>query len=679
MRDLTGMVTSVQADLARLPRVLDALLGDLEAVAWRERPAPTEWSPLEIVCHLRDEEAEDFGARLRVVVEGGTRFAAIDPERWVEQRAYRDTDPRAALATLAERRAANLAFLDGVPPDRLRHAVTHARLGTLSGLDLLAAWVRGWGPDAGRRCARSTRGRSPMEKAPYNSRMSQGEDRYHAERARIEQGHVKYRDKLRAEGKLFVRDRLKLLLDPGSEFQEDWLFARNQEADTPADGVVTGVGKVGGRTVCLMANDYTVKAGSWGEKTVLKIVRIQEKAARLRVPMLYLVDAAGGRISEQIKIFPGRFHAGRIFYNEVQLSGVVPQICILFGPSPAGSAYLPALTDLVIMVDGKASLYVGSPRMVEMAIGEKTTLEELGGARMHCTVSGCGDVLATSDEEAIELAKRYLSYMPGSYREPPARAAAAEPKPGRSIDEIVPYDQRKWFDMYEVIDRVIDAGSWFEVKKLFAAEVIVGLARIDGRAVGIVANQPKVKGGVLMVDSSDKAARFIWLCNAFNIPLVYLADVAGFMVGSKVEREGIIRHGAKMVFATSQATVPKISVIVRKCYGAGLYAMCGPAFEPDATLALPQGQIAIMGPEPAVNAVYYNKIMELPESERAAYVKAKRDEYAQDVDVYKLASEMLIDDIVPGASLRAELVKRLAYAESKVHEFPQRRNGVFPV
>src|SRR5438874_2330719 len=414
-----------------------------------------------------------------------------------------------------------------------------------------------------------------MEKAPYNSGMSQGEDRYHAERARIEQGHVKYRDKLRAEGKLFVRDRLKLLLDPGSEFQEDWLFARNQEADTPADGVVTGVGKVGGRTVCLMANDYTVKAGSWGEKTVLKIVRIQEKAARLRVPMLYLVDAAGGRISEQIKIFPGRFHAGRIFYNEVQLSGVVPQICILFGPSPAGSAYLPALTDLVIMVDGKASLFVGSPRMVEMAIGEKTTLEELGGARMHCTVSG-----------------------------------------------------------------------W---------------------------------GGVLMVDSSDKAAKFIWLCNAFNIPLVYLADVAGFMVGSKVEREGIIRHGAKMVFATSQATVPKISVIVRKCYGAGLYAMCGPAFEPDATLSLPQGQIAIMGPEPAVNAVYYNKIMELPESERAAYVKAKRDEFAQDVDVYKLASEMLVDDIVPGASLRAELMKRLAYAESKAHEFPQRRNAVFPV
>src|SRR5437660_3743595 len=370
-----------------------------------------------------------------------------------------------------------------------------------------------------------------------------GEAGYFRERARIEQGNLRHRDKLKEEGKLFVRDRLKLLLDPGSEFQEDFLFARSQDPETPADGVVTGVGSVDGRAVCIMANDYTVKAGSWGEKTVQKIVRIQERAQRLQLPLLYLVDAAGGRISEQIKIFPGRYHAGRIFYNEVQLSGVVPQVCILFGPSPAGSAYLPALTDVVIMVDGKASLYVGSPRMVEMAIGEKTTLEDLGGARMHCTVSGCGDILAGSDEEAIEIAKQYLSYMPSSYRELPARAQPADPKPGRAIAEIVPYDQRKWFDMYEVIDRVIDAGSWFELKRLFAQEIIVGLARIDGRAVGIVANQPKVKGGVLMVDSSDKAARFIWLCNAFNIPLVYLADLAGLRVGTTADREDIITTG----------------------------------------------------------------------------------------------------------------------------------------
>jgi acetyl-CoA carboxylase carboxyltransferase component len=509
--------------------------------------------------------------------------------------------------------------------------------------------------------------------------VGQGEERYWNERARIERGHVKYREKLRAEGKLFVRDRLGLLLDPDAEFQEDWLFARSLEEDTPADGVVTGVGQVGGRAVCVMANDFTVKAGSWGEKTVQKIVRIQERAARLEIPLVYLVDAAGGRISEQIRIFPGRSQGGRIFYNLVQLSGVVPQVCVLFGPSPAGSAYLPALTDLVIMVDGKSSLYVGSPRMVEMAIGEKTTLEDLGGARMHCTVSGCGDVLATSDEDAIALAKRYLGYMPQSYRGTPATAFPVDPEPGPSLEQIVPYDQRKYFDMYAVIDAVIDAGSWFEVKRLFARELITGFARIAGRVVGIVANQPKVKGGVLFVDSSDKAARFIWLCNAYNVPLVYLADIAGFMVGSKVEREGIIRHGAKMIFATSQATVPKISVIVRKCYGAGLYAMCGPAFEPDAVLSLPQGQIAIMGPEPAVNAVYYNKIMELPESERAEYVRQKRDEFARDVDIHKLASEMIVDDIVPGSRLRGELVKRLTYADTKVHEFPRRRNGVYPV
>lgn len=505
------------------------------------------------------------------------------------------------------------------------------------------------------------------------------EERLHQEIARLQQGNLRYRDKLREEGKLFVRDRLKLLLDPGSEFQEDWLHARAEEAETPADGVITGVGKVLGRPVCVMANDYTVKAGSWGEKTVQKIIRIQERAMRLQVPLLYLVDAAGARISEQLRVFPGRYHAGRIFYHEVQLSGVVPQICVLFGPSPAGSAYLPALTDVVIMVEGKASMYVGSPRMVEMAIGEKVSQEELGGARMHCEESGCGDILVGSDEEAIEVAKRYLDYMPQSWREAPRLAEPAEPKPGRPIGEIVPYDQRKWFDMYEVIDRLVDAGSWLELKRLFARELITGFARLGGRPVGIVANQPKVKGGVLFVDSADKGARFIWLCNAFQIPLVYLADVSGFMVGSKVERAGIIRHGAKMIFATAQATVPKLSVILRKCYGAGLYAMCGQAYEPDACLAIPQAQIAIMGPEPAVNAVYYNKIMELEEPARSEFVQSKREEYQRDIDIHRLASEMLVDDIVPPSALRAELIKRLAYAESKRAEFPARRNGVYPV
>jgi acetyl-CoA carboxylase carboxyltransferase component len=334
---------------------------------------------------------------------------------------------------------------------------------------------------------------------------------------------------------------------------------------------------------------------------------------------------------------------------------------------------------VVIMVEGKASMYVGSPRMVEMAIGEKIDHEALGGARMHCEESGCGDVLAASDEDAIAAARRYLAYMPQSHRDRVADVDPRDPEPGRAIDEIVPYDQRKYFDMHEVIRALVDAGSWFEVKALFAREIITGFARLAGRAVGIVANQPKVKGGVLFVDSSDKAARFIWLCNAYNIPLVYLSDVSGFMVGSKVERAGIIRHGAKMIFATSQATVPKICVVVRKCYGAGLYAMCGQAFEPDAVLALPQAQIAIMGPEPAVNAIYYNRIMELEGEAREAFVRERREEFQKDIDVFRLASEMLVDAVVPPPELRGELIKRLGYASTKQHRFPPRRNGVYPV
>jgi acetyl-CoA carboxylase carboxyltransferase component len=298
---------------------------------------------------------------------------------------------------------------------------------------------------------------------------------------------------------------------------------------------------------------------------------------------------------------------------------------------------------------------------------------------MHCEESGCGDVLVGSDEEAIAAARRYLAYMPQSHRDRVPDVATAAPEAGRSIDEIVPYDQRKYFDMHEVIRALVDAGSWLEIKALFAREIITGFARLGGRAVGIVANQPKVKGGVLFVDSSDKAARFLWLCNAYNLPIVYLADVSGFMVGSKVERAGIIRHGAKMIFATSQATVPKICVVVRKCYGAGLYAMCGQAFEPDAVLALPQAQIAIMGPEPAVNAVYYNRIMELEGEARAAFVRERREEYQKDIDVFRLASEMFVDAVVPPAELRTELITRLGYASTKQHRFPPRRNGVYPV
>jgi acetyl-CoA carboxylase carboxyltransferase component len=492
-------------------------------------------------------------------------------------------------------------------------------------------------------------------------------------------GARKYHEKNADQGKLFARERVARLLDVGS-FVEDALFANFEAGDLPADGVVTGTGRIAERPVAIMANDSTVKAGSWGRRTVEKILRIQETAMDLRIPLVYLVDSAGARITDQIEMFPGRRGAGRIFYNQVQLSGLVPQVCLLFGPSAAGGAYIPAFCDVVVMVEANASMYLGSPRMAEMVIGEKVTLEEMGGARMHCTVSGCGDVLVKTEDEAIAFAKRYLSYLPTSCDGAPPPAASAPPTSrAGALEDAIPADENKPFDMWIVIDALVDAGSWCELKALYAGEVLTGFARIEGRAVGIVANQPKVKGGVLFVDSADKAARFIWLCDAFNLPLVYLADVPGFMIGTKVERQGIIRAGAKMIAAVSEATVPKVSVIVRKAYGAGLYAMCGPAFEPDACLALPQASIAVMGPQAAVNAVFANKIAEQPEAERAAYVARLREEYRRDIDIHKLASELVVDALVPGSELRVEVARRLAMYAGKEERPPRKRHGVHPV
>lgn len=481
------------------------------------------------------------------------------------------------------------------------------------------------------------------------------------QRADIEQGGApKYHESNKKQGKLFARERIAHLFDPES-FVEDGAFASCTASGLPADGVVTGVGTIGGRRVCAMANDSTVKAGSWGARTVEKILRIQETAARLECPLVYLVDSAGARITDQIDMFPGRRHAGRIFFNQVGMSGQLPQICLLFGPSAAGGAYIPAFCDVVVMVDKNASMYLGSPRMAEMVIGEKVSLEELGGARMHCTVSGCGDVLVKTELDAIAYCKRYLAVMPQNFREGAPLAEPRAPKAGRAIVDIVPIDENKPFDMFGVIDALIDEGSFVEVKERFAKEIITGFARVDGRVVGVVANQPKHKGGVLFVDSADKAARFIWLCDAFNIPLLFLADVPGFMIGTIVERQGIIRAGAKMIAAVSEATVPKLSVVVRKAYGAGLYAMCGPAFGPDACLVLPTASIAVMGPSAAVNAVYYNKIQEVPAGpERDKLVETLRDEYRADVDLEKLASDLVIDDIVPADALRSEIVRRYA-------------------
>jgi acetyl-CoA carboxylase carboxyltransferase component len=491
-------------------------------------------------------------------------------------------------------------------------------------------------------------------------------------------GAARYHESAAQRGKLFARERIALLTDSGS-FTEDGRYANALADGLPADGVITGTALIDGRPVALMANDSTVKAGSWGARTVEKIIRIIEKAYETGIPMIYLVDSAGARITDQVEMFPGRRGAGRIFRTQIRASGSIPQVCALFGPSAAGGAYIPAFCDFTAMVDGNASMYLGSPRMVEMVVSEKTTLEEMGGARLHCTVSGSGHLLASSEPDALAAVRRYLSYLPQNWASPLPVTAAPRPPVSADLRALVPGSERQAFDMRRFVRGLADEDSFFEIHALWAREVVTGFARLDGQVTGVIANNPMFKGGVLFVDSADKAARFIQTCDAFGIPLLFLADVPGFMVGTAVERQGIIRHGAKMIAAMSDATVPKICVVVRKAYGAGLYAMAGPGFDPDATLALPTAKIAVMGAEAAVNAVYANKLGQIADAtDRAAEVDRLRREYEQDIDILRLASELVVDDVVEPEDLRAELVRRFAVARGRDRTPPRRRHGISP-
>ncbi|WP_025273435.1 carboxyl transferase domain-containing protein [Haloglycomyces albus] len=490
-------------------------------------------------------------------------------------------------------------------------------------------------------------------------------------------GAEKYHQAAAAKGKYHARERIRLLTDTDS-FVEDAIWA-NPDPKLPADGVVVGSATVQGRRVRVVANDSTIKAGSWGARTVEKIIRTIEAAQTELCPIIYLVDSAGARITDQVQLFPGRRGAGRIFHEQVRASGLVPQACALFGPSAAGGAYIPAFCDIVAMVDGNASMYLGSPRMVEMVTGESTTLDEMGGARVHCQDSGVGHFLCRNEDEAIASVRRWLAYLPSNWKEQaPMRAA----RPPQEVDlaSTVPAGESTPFDMHDFIDGLVDRDSTLEVQKLWAGELITMFARLDGRPVGIVGSNSAVRGGVLFADSADKAARFINTCDAFNVPLLFLSDVPGFMVGTAVEKAGIIRHGAKMIAAIAEATVPKICVVVRKSYGAGLYAMSGPAFGTDATIALPTGKIAVMGAEAAVNAVYANKIsaIEDPE-EREKFIADRRSEYETDIDLRRLAGEMVIDDIVEAEDLRRNLIDRYRRLSHKERRFGNRRHPITPV
>jgi acetyl-CoA carboxylase carboxyltransferase component len=478
--------------------------------------------------------------------------------------------------------------------------------------------------------------------------------------------------------KLPVRERLELLLDPGS-FVEDGLLASALDEGLPADAVITGAGSVDGRPVGVVAHDPTVKAGSWGRRTVEKQIRLLERADRDLLPIFYLVDSAGGRLTDQLGFHAGPRGAARVFHLQVRLSGRVPQICCLFGPSAAGGAYMPAFCDWVGMVEGNASMFLASPRIAAKAIGETVSLEEMGGATMHTSVSGMGDQLCADDAEAIAAARRFFSYLPSSWEARPERAAPLAPA-SADWEEVIPTNLRAGYDVRAVIERLADGGSFFEIKQRWAAEIVVGFAHIDGRALGIVANQPQVRSGAIQVDSADKAARFISLCDAFNLPLLFLCDIPGFMIGSAVERQGIIRHGAKMVAAMASAEVPRFCVVLRKAFAAGYYAMSSPGFEPRATLALAGAQIGAMAGEAAINAVWANRIEAIADAdERAAFIAARVAEYEPELEAMRLASELLIDAVVEPEQLRGELERRLAAAEGWQRRPPERHHGAFPV
>lgn len=484
-------------------------------------------------------------------------------------------------------------------------------------------------------------------------------------------------------GKLTARERIALLVDEGT-FTELGIHGRphfSQRAmdgvQAPADGVITGYGRVDGRTVAVCAYDFTVMAGSIGMTGELKVTRLRELALTQRMPFVWLLDSAGARIQEAVgSLFAG---SGHLFRDEVIASGVIPQVAALMGPCAAGTAYIPGLADFVPMVKGRGSMALAGPHLVRAAVGEDVTQEELGGSRVHCRRSGVGDLEVGDDPECIARVKDYLSFFPSHCEQSAPRREAHDPadRMDDALLDVLPESNRKPYDMYEVIRRIVDDGEWLDLKPQWAKTIITCLARMGGRPVGIVANQPRQLGGILDNDSADKAARFVNLCDAFSIPLVFLQDVPGFMVGTKVEQAGIIRHGAKMLHAVAAATVPKITVVIRKAYGAGYYVMCGRAYEPDLIVAWPSAEISVMGAEGAVEIIFRKQVeaAEDPAAKRAELI----ERYREIIDVYVAAGNDMVDDVIDPRETRPRIIRALEMSEGKRVARPNKKHGVVPV
>ena len=514
-------------------------------------------------------------------------------------------------------------------------------------------------------------GESPLEelrRRREESRMGGGE-------ARIERQHDR--------GKMTAHERVEYLLDDGT-FSEIDAFVEHRatsfgmdEKEFPGDAVVTGYGDVNGRKVFVFAHDFTVLGGSVGEVVAEKICKVMDRATEAGVPVVGLNDSGGARIQEGVDSLVG---FAKIFERNTKASGMVPQISAIMGPCAGGATYSPALTDFTFMVQDTSHMFITGPNVIETVTGEQVSKEELGGAGSHSTKSGVAHFACGDEEEALENIRRLLSYLPQNNMEDPPRVASWD-DPDRELDEItdiVPEAPRKPYDMTKVIDRVVDEGSFFEVHKNWARNVVVGYARMDGRVVGIVANQPRVSAGTLDIDASEKAARFIRTCDSFNVPIVSLVDVPGFMPGTDQEHNGIIRRGAKLIYAYAEATVPLLSVVVRKAYGGAYIVMSSKYLGSDVNYAWPASEMAVLGPRGAVNILYRKELQQADDTDarRQELMDEFREEFAHP---YGPATRGYLDDVIEPKDTRKRLIRDLEMLERKREESPPKDHGNIPL
>ena len=486
--------------------------------------------------------------------------------------------------------------------------------------------------------------------------------------------------KQRAAGKMTARERIEELLDKGS-FQEYDLFVKHEIHDfgmagkeLAGDGVVTGTGTVGGSPVCVYAQDFSVQGGSLGLMHARKITKIMDHAIKMKVPCIGINDSGGARIQEGVGALAGY---GEIFYRNTMASGVIPQISVILGPCAGGAVYSPALTDFVFVVDNVSKMFITGPNVIETVLGEKISQEDLGGARVHAEITGNAHFFASDEKECFDMIKRLLALIPKNNMERAAAEKPAEPRFVKKIEEIIPSDPKQPYDVRDIIRAISDNSDFFEVHELFAKNIVVGFGRMNGETVGFVANQPLYLAGVLDCDSSDKAARFIRYCDAFNIPIITLEDMPGYLPGVDQEHAGVIRHGAKMLYAYSEATVPKFTVILRKAYGGGYIAMNSRHLGADFVFALPSAEIAVMGPEGAANIIFKKDIAEAENQDEMRKLKVQEyiDKFA---NPYVAAGKGFIDAVIEPSETRKALIHALSLSKGKDEFRPVKKHGVPP-